>query len=394
MAEVRPFVGLLYDPAVAGPIDTLTSPPYDVISPEDQQRFHSAGRYNVVRLILGREHPAGLGRGDKYTRAASLLRSWRDVGVLNPTPGPCVYPYELLFSVGEERRSVRGVILEVALEPWGGSIMPHERTMPGPARDRMRLLRAVRANLSPVYGMLPDRPGRSPLAPIIEAATRRRPRFELTDESGTIHRLWVSEGLPPEVVDGLRGEAIMIADGHHRYEVALAHRDHMRARHGPGPWDGIMMLVVDAVSEDPPVLPIHRVLSGPNPFSMTGRRATDLAEILAAVEDETLTCGMIARPDGGAIYQVVSLSGVPPTVCALHEGVLDHRGSGAVRFVPDPADAEAEVLDGRASAAIILPSTTVGRVWDLVRAGRTLPQKSTFFWPKPRTGMVIRPFDP
>jgi uncharacterized protein (DUF1015 family) len=281
----------------------------------------------------------------------------------------------------------------VGLEPWGGSIVPHERTMPGPVQDRRRLLRAVRANLSPVYGLLPDRTGPSPLAALIEETTRVHPLFEVTDESGAVHRMWVTPGLSPEVAEGLRGEPIMIADGHHRYEVALAHRDEMRAKEGPGPWDGIMMLVVDAVVEDPPVLPIHRVLSGGLPPALGGRPAAGLADLLAAVDDETLTYGIVAREGDEVVHRVASLSGEPPTVCALHDQILD-RHEGEVRFVPDPAEADTDVREGRASAAFILPSTRVGRVWKLVRAGGTLPQKSTFFWPKPRTGMVIRPFDP
>jgi uncharacterized protein (DUF1015 family) len=394
MAEARPFVGLLYDVAVAGPLETLTSPPYDVISPQDQERFHRAGPYNVVRLILGRDHPSGTGRGDKYMRAASHLRSWRAEGALRSTPEPSVYPYELAFHLGGVRRRVRGLILEIELEPWGGSIVPHERTLAGPIEDRLRLLRTVRANLSPVHAVLPGRSGHASFSAFLDGAMAGPPALEVTDESGTRHRLWTTPGLPPELVETIRSEPLMIADGHHRYSVALAYREEMRARSGPGPWDSLMMLVVAAAAEDPPVLPIHRLLPTGPPPEASGERVVDLAEILATVRDEDLTYGTVTNEGGVVTHRVASLNGQPPTVCALHEQLLDRHVEVELRFVPDAAAAEAEVRMREGSAAFILPATTVPRVWSLVQAGQKLPQKSTYFWPKPRTGMVIRPFDP
>ena len=393
MAESRPFVGLLYDEAVAGPIESLTSPPYDVISPRERDRLYRAGSYNVVRLILGRDHPAGLGRGDKYAKAASLLRSWRDQGALKPTAEPSTYPYEMDFRLGGARRRVRGVILEVDLEPWGGSIVPHERTMPGPVRDRLALLRSVRANLSPVYAVLTGQSRSEPFGSLLDRATAHPPAMDLADESGTRHRMWVVPGPQDEVSQALREDRLLIADGHHRYSVALAYRDEMQARAGPGPWDAMMMFVVDAAAEDPPVLPIHRVLVHGGQPQPTGERVVDLAEILATVDDDDLTYGVVAMEDGEIAHRVATLSGPPPTVCALHEELLDRLPGAALRFIPDAAVAEAEVHAGSGSAAFILPATKVDRVWNLVQAGGTLPQKSTYFWPKPRTGVVFRPLE-
>ena len=336
MAEARPFVGLLYDVAVAGPLETLTSPPYDVISPQDQERFHRAGAYNVVRLILGRDHPSGTGGGNKYTRAASYLRSWLAQGTLRSTVDPCVYPYEFDFHLGSGRRRVRGLIVEIDLERLGGSVVPHERTLAGPMEDRLRLLRSVRANLSPVHVVLPGGTGHPSISTFLDAAMTGPAELEVTDESGTRHRLWATPRLPQEVVDTIRSEPLMIADGHHRYAVALAYRDEMRARAGPGPWDALMVLVVDGGAEDPPVLPIHRLLPRWPLPTLSGERVVDLAEILATVRDDDLTYGMVTNDGGDVTHRVSSLTGEPPTVCELHSQLLDQDPEAELRFVPTP----------------------------------------------------------
>ncbi|HJP65076.1 MAG TPA: DUF1015 domain-containing protein [Actinomycetota bacterium] len=391
MPTIRPFAGLLYDQTVAGPIDRVSAPPYDTISPIDQERYHRASPYNVVRLILGTEEPGDDGSENKYTRAASYLQQWRSASVLRPTNGPALFPYEVRFHHGGRERSVRGLIAEVELEPWGGSILPHERTMPGPIEDRLKLLRAVRANLSPVYGVFGG--PSAAVSELIEDATTGQPDRELTDENGTLHRLWVAQGEFAGVTEALQQEQLLIADGHHRYTVALAYRDEMRARHGSGPWDAMMMLIVDGATEAPPVLPIHRVASGGALPQPDAPRVRDLSEVLASLDDDELTHGLVTLEDGEAVHRVGVLKGSPPTVCQLHEQVLDPSPDLSLRFVPDAVAAEQAVLSGAASAAFLLPPTRVDRVRGVIERGDRLPQKSTYFWPKPRTGLVIRPFD-
>jgi uncharacterized protein (DUF1015 family) len=396
MPEVRPFTGLLHEPRVAGPLHKLTAGPYDNISPAEQERLHRANRFNVVRLILGHDEPGDDLSANKYTRAAGSLDRWRDQGVLVPSDRPAVYPYELRFHLGGTWRIVRGVIAEVDLEPWGGSIVPHERTLPDPIDDRLRLLRAVRANLSPVYTVFAQ-PSET-LAAFLAEAMKGPPHGEVVDESGTRHRLWVATEGHDGVTEALRDRRLMIADGHHRYTVALAYREEMRAQAGPGPWDAMMMLIVDGATEDPPVLPIHRVVAdaaGRLPTtaiaSLSGERVRDLPEILATLRDEDLTVGTVRREDGEVVHRIVTLEGQPPTVCALHAQILDSLTELEMGFVPDAVSAEQAVLSGAASTAFLLPATKVERVWKLVEQGETLPQKSTYFWPKPRTGLVIRP---
>ncbi len=391
MPEIRPFRGLLYDPTLAGPADVVTAPPYDVISPVDQDRYYKLSPHNVVRLILGKDEPVDNASVNKYTRASSYLRSWMKAGVLQPTPRPSVFPYELAFHLGGERRRVRGLIVEGALEPWGGSIVPHERTFPGPVEDRLQLLRAVQANLSPIYGVLSEGEKAAALSAFLDRVMAGPPARETTDEAGTRHRLWIWNHDPERITEPMGGRSLMIADGHHRYTVALTYRDEMRERAGPGPWDGMMMFVVDATAEDPPVLPIHRAVLGEAPPTFEGERVRDLAEVLATLRDEDLTFGTAHLEDGEVVHRVASLEGQPPTVCALHDRILDGVQAIQLRFLPDAVAAENLVASREASAAYLLPPTNVERVWEVVAKGGKLPPKSTYFWPKPRTGLVIRP---
>jgi uncharacterized protein (DUF1015 family) len=217
----------------------------------------------------------------------------------------------------------------------------------------------------------------------------------VVDDQGTQHRLWVrTDGI--DLLQGaLRRQRLLIADGHHRYTVALAFREEMRKASGPGPWDSMMMLIVDAGTEDPPVLPIHRVLvRGRVDWEPPADRVRDMAEILASLRDDDLTYGTVRMEGGEAVHRVARLQGAPPTVCALHDQVLDRAEGVDLRFLPDSVRAEQAVLSGEAVAAYLLPPTRVQRVWDVVAGNGRLPQKSTYFWPKPRTGLVIRPFDP
>jgi uncharacterized protein (DUF1015 family) len=220
-----------------------------------------------------------------------------------------------------------------------------------------------------------------------EVATRSQPRATVTDEAGVEHRMWeLEDGV--EIASSLEGDELLIADGHHRYAVALVFRDELHAEHGPGPWDRMMMFIVDAATEDPPVLPIHRVLLSGHPLAR-GRLVRDLAEVLSEVHDDDLTYGSVVVEEGRAIHRVEELTGQPPTVCALHDQVLADADD-RLGFVPDAVQAEESVRTGRAVAAFFLPPTRVERIRSVIDEGRRLPQKSTYFWPKPRTGFVIR----
>ena len=390
MPTVRPFTGLLYEPAVAGDMSVLTAPPYDQVSPPEARRLRQASSYNIVRLDLG-SSSAGDDPSARHARAGHLLAEWRALGVLTPTEAPSVYPYEMRFLHDGEPRRLRGVIVAVDLEPWGGSILPHERTLLGPVEDRLELLRNIHANLSPIYAVFE---GPAPaLGHLLDAVMITPPARHVMDEGGTAHSLWVAPDLAEEVTTLLATESVMIADGHHRYAVALAFREQMRAQLGGGPWDQVMMLIVDASTESPLVLPFHRVVNGVVVPPKTSRRVRDLQEILAGIRDEDPVVGMASHENGELTHRLIPLDGPPPAVSGLHAQILSGLAEGAVRYVPDAVEAEERVRGG-AAGAFFLPSMTVARVRSTILSGDRLPEKSTYFWPKPRTGMVIRPYDP
>ncbi len=388
MLQISPFVGLLFDRSQVGPLERVTTPPYDVVSAVEQRRYLDASPYNIIRLDLAEDRPGDDEVENKYRRAACEYRTWLNDGVLAPTPGPSFYAYEMRFSLHGRPRRIRGVVCAVELEDWGGSIVPHEHTMRAPVEDRLQLMRSLPANLSSIHAVLTAPcPG---LEGFLDRACRGRPDAALADEQGVDHRLWVG-GDDGRLADELLGASMMIADGHHRYTTSLLFRDEMRGKRGPGPWDRVMMLVVDAASEHPPVLPYHRVLSeGRAPRA--GARVRDLQEVLDAVDDDRLVYGLAARENGELIHRVAELRGEPPTVCALHREILTDDDA-PLWFTPDAVEAEDAVREGRAAAAFFLPATTASRIRTVVDRGERLPQKSTYFWPKPRTGMVVRPLN-
>jgi uncharacterized protein (DUF1015 family) len=385
MPHISPFTGLVFDPSVAGPLEVVTAPPYDVIGESERRAFLSSSPYSVVHLDLSE------GADDRYQRAADLLATWRSEGALVADAEPRYHAYEMRFRLHARARRIRGLLCALQLEDWGGGVLPHERTMPGPVEDRLRLLRATRTNLSAVYGTVSGPV--PPLTSLLETVTAGRPSHAAVDAEGVGHRMW-----PVPAADAIPGwlasEPLLIADGHHRYTTALRYRDERRAVDGPGPWDSVLAFVVDACTEAPPVLPFHRLVTE-EPAPVTGSRVRDLQEVLADIHDEELGYGIVARSDGGLVHLVAELRGPPPTVAALHEQVLgtDTADDGRIRFTPDAAIAEAAVRSGDALAAYILPPTTADAIRGVVERGQRLPQKSTFFWPKPLTGMVMRPLE-
>lgn len=395
----------MFDADVAGPLERVTTPPYDIISDAGRLEYLRASPFNVVRVDLaeGSNDPAD--PDNRYAHAAHLLRAWEQRGVLRRAQEPSFYAYEMTapgaWVDGPEERvparsaptfAVRGLICAMALEDWGGSIVPHEHVMDGPVQDRLALLRATTTHLSPVYVTI-DGP-QPTLDTVLHDAARGPAPLEMLDERGVRHRAWP---LPAEAsaLSGLADERALIADGHHRYTTALRYRDERRRQDGAGAWDSVLTLVVDARAQHLPVMPFHRVQVSGDPPPAEGDVVAGLDAALAAISDDAVSVATIRRGSDGAVtYRIVELRGEPPTVRALHLELLDDRApEGSLRFVPDASEADALVARGDAVAAYLLPPTTPDRIRGVVERGERLPQKSTFFWPKPRTGMVMMPLD-
>ena len=395
MAEIAPFAGLRYDPTKVGDVGDVMAPPYDVIAPSEQAALYDRSPHNVVRLILARD-------ADRAEVAARTLRSWVDTGVLAPDDEPAVYLYSQRFTLPDGRTRRRdGVICRLRLEDFSsGVVRPHERTFPGPKADRLALIRATGASLSPIFGLY-ARPG-EPLRDLLAPSTD--PAVDVEDAAGTGHTLWRITGAA--AIDRLRSslaaETIFIADGHHRYETGLAYRDECSGR-GDTPW--IMACLVNMEEEGLVVLPTHRLVE-PSCVLDHGALAAGLGgrfDVEALGLNGTRPTGVIdvVLPEHRLRLRPTretraAMAGVPEAirsldVAVLHEALLGPLGIGADRltFTHDDAEAVAAVGSGRAGAAFLVNPPSMAAVRAVCLSGEVMPEKSTYFFPKLADGLVF-----
>jgi uncharacterized protein (DUF1015 family) len=401
---------------MVGDLATVTAPPYDVISPDALEHFEAASPYNVVRLILARD-AAGT---DKYTRAAQTLDAWRREGALVRDREPAVTVYEQRFSVGVRERLQRGVLAAVDLEPDGGSVLPHERTMAAPVEDRLKLVRATRANLSPIFAVTSG--GDDGAREVVSRATERTPDAEFaTGDDGVANRVWIVDDA--REVDTFRrsvaGASTVIADGHHRYRTSLEYQAERRAAgDGAGPWDAMLFYLVDASWCGPALLPIHRVLDRPAADVLAALGETFEVEPATERDPEALAAELERRRPAGRSYALLGRDGawwltvadkaaeadaLPADRSAewrdLDVAVLEWLvfrrllGGASAAHVHTATEADDAVTRGEAGSALLLAPPPFESVRAVAEAGEAMPPKSTFFVPKPRTGIVIRELD-
>jgi uncharacterized protein (DUF1015 family) len=382
---VAPFRALRFDPAVVGSLTSVTAPPYDVVDEQRRQQLLDASPWSVVHLDLADGHGDPEHDESRYARAASRLKEWRRTGVVRPDAEPAYWAYEMT----RPPVAIRGVICAMALEPWGASVLPHERTMPGPIDDRLALLRALRTHLSPIYGTVAGPV--EPLRRLLDEVVATTAAGEVVDPDGVQHRLWPVDARVP-VAGWLADLPLLIADGHHRYETALRYREERRRLDGPGGWDRVPTLIVDAAVQDVPVLPFHRVVTG-RTADFEGEPVSDALEALAGLRDDDVSAIAVTRGDTGPEARLVRLPGSPPTVRALHDTALRGVPADTIAYTSDASDAVSRVVDGQSELAVLLPPTSPAAIRSVVAAGERLPPKSTLFWPKPRTGMVMMGLD-
>jgi uncharacterized protein (DUF1015 family) len=339
MADVKPFRAERYDDAKAGPLDSLVAPPYDVITPQEREDYRARSPYNVVHLTLP----------DDEEQAARDLGAWRSEGVLERDESPA---YWLLSQdyVGPDgvERTRAGLVASLRAEPYeNGVVLPHERTHSGPKEGRLRLLRATRTELEPIFLLYEGDPLDAPA---------REPDLQSGGD-----KLWrIDAG--PDFTD----TQLLIADGHHRYETALAY-----AGDGGSPY--LMVVLVPTRQEGLTIFPTHRVAAHVN-----GAHGTPIGE----PGDELP--GVVLYRQGR--YELLEGEG-------LDVEVVERLAPDVVRYTPQRAEAVATVDRGEAEAAFLLRPTRIEDVWDVARRGRTMPQKSTYFYPKLTSGLLFHPLD-
>ena len=399
MPRLEPFEGLRYLPELA-PTAQVIAPPYDVISAT--QRGHLASRHHANAVLV--ELPeADLATGrDRYVVATDLFREWQAEGILVADPEPCLYPYRMTDPSG---RTTTGVIGALGLPEPGAEhedVLPHEQTLPKPKSDRLDLLRATRANLSPIWGLSMSTGVTATFDP-----TDDEPVADAYDDDAVRHQLWVLSD--PDAIAAVSGALasapVVLADGHHRYETARAYQAERRAAgQGHGAHDLVMALVVELSEDQLTVGAIHRTVSGlPEGFDLVAALAPWFEVVRAGAADERTLGALrdshsLAMVTGGDAYLLLPhtevaeqpgndldshllasvLDGLPP-----HD--VEHRHS-----VPEAMEA---LASGEGQAAFLLRPVTVAQIARWASAGTRMPPKSTYFSPKPRTGMVFRSLD-
>jgi len=388
----RPFAGLRYDSSIA--LDKVIAPPYDVVGPDERAELAARHPANAIHVELPvPDTREGL---DKYASAARIFAAWRRDGVLVAEPWAAFYAYRMTVPGGSV---TTGVIGALECEAPGGEILPHEQTIPKDRSDRLDLLRACHANLSPIWGLSLARG----LATAYEP--EGSPRAQAVDDDGVTHALWVLDapGVMEEIMRAVDGAPVVIADGHHRYETALTYQAERRAARGgePGDYDLVMAFVVELSEGQLSVGPIHRTISGMDP-------GVDLAELFsrwfdtvhAGPTEEHLVgavaeSGALALVTGGGVWLLTPReqtyaeagSDLDSSLVALATAALP---GAEVRYVHDWRSAVSAVTAGGVEAAVLLRPVTVDQISDWAHSRQRMPPKSTYFYPKPRTGMVFR----
>jgi uncharacterized protein (DUF1015 family) len=418
MTVVRPFRGVRYDPARVD-LSRVIVPPYDVIAGDERAAFFERDPHNAIRFELARE--AALDATTDSAAVREHLDAWRASGVLVQDEVPALYVMRQRFRAPDGRALERiGFFAELELAEYDeGVVLPHENTLPGPKQDRLRVLRAARANLSSVFLLYEDRG--EVLSGVLASALEKRVLGTARDDAGVEYTLAAiaSQDEIAAVQDFLARRPVVIADGHHRYETALEYR---RER-GPGrgaPWDSTLAFFANLYAKGSLILPIHRVvLEGTAPDDATWEAklpgwkresfameadGSNVAELLEAhlapraghpafaADDGSGTLRVFWRdaPLGGELMVRILEREVLGPVFDLDE--RDIRG-GAVSFPKSAARAAAEVRDGGGVVALYLTAVDPDDVFRVTRAGERMPQKSTFFSPKVPTGLVFRVHD-
>ena len=390
VAEVRAFPGLRYDDHVAGPLSDLICPPYDVISDDDRRRLLARNERNFVRIELPDPKPEG------YAAAARYLREWRAGGVLRTDP-PSLYLHEHDFTLGGARATRRGVFVALRLYGAGENVvLPHERTFPKAKADRLDLLRATRTNTSPIFGMIAG----AAMRPLDGARSTPAGDARLGDDAHRLRRLDDPAALGA-FVEAMRGERVYIADGHHRYETALTYANERRAPEG-SPERFVLSYLCALDDPGLRILGTHRVVTG-------GRAALDTAVALSFTATEIDPTTMERERPGIVIARDDVLMRLEPRAdadrtalpsawrdlpVAIAEELLlrQARDAGAeIAYEHDTGRAIARARGG--SVAVLVRAVEPHTLRAVADAGERLPQKTTYFYPKVPTALVVRSLD-
>lgn len=439
MADVQPFRGLRYNVEQAGHLSSVISPPYDVISPQEQQFYLRQSPYNVIRLELGEEQSLDCAENNQYTRAANTLLSWLAEGILFHDQQPALYISQHRFTYKGTTMIRWGLTARVRIEDWStGLVRPHEHTFKDRIGDRLRLLRSCNANLSPIMGMFRHEPGG--FLSLLSGLAKNNPDSTALDHQGVTHNMWVirDEKSIAEVCTWCADKTIYIADGHHRYETALAFQREQKAAHphctGEEDFNFVMMTLMDAGDPGVVMLPTHRLMrlaeheglaglkeelthffqiEDLSPADGTSAETLDIwLEVLKERGEKGIAIGLygleknrfcILLPRDRVNLQSMMPSDHSPLwkdldVAILHWIILRQimaidtpQKEECVDYTQDGLEAINLVDSGEYQLAFFMNPIPISMVLEVADAGDRMPQKFTYFYPKLPTGLVIHP---
>ncbi len=432
--EIKAFRGLRFDSSVVGDLGSCISPPYDVIDMDLQQKLYDKSEYNVVRIIKGKTAATDTAGDNQYTRAAGLLESWIDQGALKPALEPALYAYVQDFGIGSNHFQRSGFAALGKLEEFGNNVQPHEKTLDGPKSDRLQLMSATEAQLGQIF-MLYDDPEKIADA-VMDKVSAKQSLIDFTDDSKVRHRLFgIDEQTDIEaIVKMLAAKQVIIADGHHRYETAL---NYYNQTQNPAAWYR-MMTFVNMKNEGLIILPTHRLVANlsdfdfdklltelyddfdivAHPFVGDDDKALAMQRMFEQMkgdfEDNRNAFGVYAANKAFYVVtlkDVAAMDSVTPKISqaakeldvnVLHKLILEKiLGIGEkqlacqsnieyIKDIGDAVDKSIEKVDTQKSQAVFFMNPTrIGQVKAIAAAGEKMPQKSTFFYPKIHTGLVI-----
>jgi uncharacterized protein (DUF1015 family) len=437
LADIRPFQGVHYNPSLTEDLAKVLSPPYDIITPQIQEELYQRSNVNFVRIEFGRELPKDKDNDNKYTRAAATVEKWLEQGVLEVDRAPSIYVHDHHFTHQAKPYRRRSINCLVRLEEWDRKVVrPHEGTLAKPKDDRLNLLWALHANTSPVMTLYEDQEGK--VSSLLDVQTREQHLLNASIENGESHYLWAltDAKIIGEIRDVLADQPLYIADGHHRYESALAYR---RERHSLSdsvsenePYDYVMMTLVDFADPGLVILPAHRMVRGIAPSALDGLLAgietcfavkelplqhsniqQQVNDLLAAETNEvkTVLCGiknerllLLTLRDFNLVrtmipyfhselYQRLDVSIVDHVILEDLLGLTHDMAGAFIDYTSDVVDAVSQVLEQEYQLAFLVNPVKPEVIKGIADSGDRMPRKSTYFYPKLPAGLVFYRFD-
>ena len=425
MAKIKPFRAVIYNREKVKDLAKVVCPPYDIISPERQRYYHELNNYNLIHILLGKEIPGE----DKYLRAANYFREWLKDKILIQDDRRAIYFYSQQYNLRGEKRTRLGFISLLRLGDKESPVFGHEHTRLEAKEDRYKLMKRVKANLSPIFVVFPDKK-RIIQRTYEKYVQHKTPFIEIKDEENITHRLWrLDDPVVLEVIQAnMQDENIFIADGHHRYEVACAYREEMKKKldavTGEEDFNYILSYFTNTDSHGLSILPIHRLLkldTGPDSDNFR----LNLEDYFDVEEIREKTRFFFLMEKGGRTEHVLGmykdkrywllrlknikipdnlLGDKPKEYRSLDVSILNHivlkkilgldaQNKENIKFSPSAEELIEQADSGSSYIAFFLNPVKIGQIISVALTGERMPAKSTYFYPKVISGLVINKFD-